>query len=200
MGSYYYLAAQLPNLVYGQSAPINFGYFEELAEKFLDATDKAFFDMISLAPDSLGPEGDGTPSYAELPRSTGCEFIDKWREWERALRLNLARYRSQRLKRDNVVSVEPPLLPVEASAAAARAVAVSDSPLEAEEILDKARWDLIGSIQGLDSFSQDIIFAYKLKLLILERRLSFKTEEGFKEYKSLYAAILDSAQSVGEAK
>jgi len=45
------------------------------------------------------------------------------------------------------------------------------------------------------------IYAYYLKLLLLERRQSFNTEKGFAEYKTLYAEILESAQkSPGETK
>jgi hypothetical protein len=45
------------------------------------------------------------------------------------------------------------------------------------------------------NFDRSTIYAYLLKLMILERRASFKTEIGFTEYKSLYASILESAQS-----
>ena len=47
--------------------------------------------------------------------------------------------------------------------------------------------------QGLDTFSENAMYAYLLKLLLLERRSAFNTEEGFKEYKELYNAILERA-------
>ncbi|WP_051004289.1 hypothetical protein [Treponema primitia] len=197
MGSYYYLAAQLPNLVYGQSAPMTSAYFRELAKSLLDAEDGALLDVVSLDPELPGKNaaGDGRPSYAENASASGSEFIDHWREWERTLRLNVARYRAQRTKRDTAAPVEPPIYPADAVAAAVKAAVAVESPLEAEMVLDKARWEAIGYLQGLDNFSRNVAYAYLLKLLILERRASFKTEEGFKEYKTLYAAILSSAQS-----
>jgi hypothetical protein len=171
--------------------------FRDLAKSLMNPGDGALVDLISLDPEQSGvPEaGEAKPSYSENVPASGCEFIDKWREWERALRLNVARFRAQRTKRDSAAPVDPPAQPLEAAVAAVKAAAAVETPLEAEIILDRARWDAIGELQGLDAFDRNIVYAYLLKLLILERRSLFKTEEGFKEYKSLYAAILEGAQS-----
>jgi hypothetical protein len=72
-----------------------------------------------------------------------------------------------------------------------------DSPLEAEIFLDKARWSALEQFQGIAYFNENTIYAYLLKLQLMERRLAFKTEEGFAEYKTLYASILENA---GEPK
>jgi hypothetical protein len=64
--------------------------------------------------------------------------------------------------------------------------------LEAELFLDKARWDAIEGMQGMNIFSETAMYAYLLKLLLMERRAAFDTEEGFVEYKALYTAILGS--------
>lgn len=191
MGSYYYLAAQLPYLVYGQTPPMSSAAFRELAGSLLDKEDAALLDAVGLDPG--GGEG-----AEDAPASEGG-FIGRWREWERALRLNLARYRAGKLKRDGGVSAEPPVHLADA-VAAVKAAAALDSPLEAEFLLDKARWDAIDHFQGIDWFDRNSIYAYLLKLLLLERRAAFQVEEGFAEYKALYASILDRARSVGEAK
>jgi hypothetical protein len=100
--------------------------------------------------------------------------------------------------------VEPPAHPADAAVAAVKAAAAAESPLEAELLLDKARWDAIEVLQGINYFDRNTIYAYLLKLFLLERREAFQVEEGFTEYKSLYATILDSVRSgdspVGEAK
>jgi hypothetical protein len=119
---------------------------------------------------------------ADIPVSS---FISKWYTWESALRLNLARYRAIRLKRD---TPEPPAYPADASALAKQAVSI-ESPLEAELFLDEARWKVIESLQGLQYFHVNTIYAYLLKLLLMERRTAFAMEEGFAEYKRLYAVI-----------
>jgi len=130
--------------------------------------------------------------------SCDCAFINNWRDWERALRLNLAKERALKLKKE--VTAEPPFFPQEAAIAASKAVD-EKSPLDGEIFLDKARWNAIDSIAGNEYFSVNGVYAYYLKLLLLERRQAFNAEKGFAEYKTLYASILESAQnSPGEPK
>lgn len=195
MGShYYYLVSQLPYLGFGQTPPMQSKAFKELAKSLLTKKDAALLDLVDLDPQPPNPEDDGL-SYAEKTPSSGSDFIDKWREWERALRLNLARHRATKLGRKEADSLDPPGFPAEAVDAAARAVAVAGSPLEGENLLDRARWDAIESFQGSNYFSSNTVFAYMLKLFILERNILFKTETGFSEYKALYASILEGVQS-----
>jgi hypothetical protein len=190
LGSYYYFAAQLPYLVYGQQPLVSSAAFREDCINFLNAEDRAqldscTFDIPASLPSSLPP----LPGESSPPSS---EFIKAWREWERSLRLNLVRYRSQRLKRETQGNA--PDYPIDA-VEAAKAATAQDSPLEAEIILDKARWNAIERLRGLDNFGSEMIFAYLLKLVLMERRMSFKTEEGFMEYKTLYASIAGSAEN-----
>ena len=196
MAFYYFLTAQLPYLTYGQTAPLALSRFRELCRENLTAEDLALLELCSLDPDpvqaDLPQDGRGA-SYAELPPETSSPFINKWRAWERALRLHLARLRGQQLRRDAGLA-DPPDMFVDAQAAA-RAACAMESPLEAEIYLDKARWDAIEEFQGMAYFHRDNIFAYLLKLLLLERRASLKTEEGFMEYQSLYASIMESSDS-----
>jgi hypothetical protein len=78
---------------------------------------------------------------------------------------------------------------------------VPESPLEAEALLDRARWSAIERFQGIPYFDRNTVFAYLLKLLILERSASFKVDTGFAEYKSLYASILERVRpGAGESK
>ena len=192
MGSYYYLASQLPYLIRGTKPPMSSAEFKLLAETLMDADDADLLEHLFLDPD---------PTYTEHGHSTGSRFIDGWREWERTLRLNMARHRSLKLKRENVAMEEPPAFPVDAAAAAVKAVVATESPLEGEILIDRARWRAIDILAGRDIFHRNAIYAYYLKLLILERRQSFNAELGFAEYKSLYASIIERAQhSVGEPK
>jgi len=191
VGSYYYLVSQLPHLIYGLPPPIPSAEFREFVKPLMDEDDAALIDLISLDPQPVSAEG---PSYAENAPASGSEFIDGWRDWERALRLNLARYRAARLKREGGAPLDPPAVPADA-AAAAKAVTDAGSPLEGEILIDKARWSAIEYLQGGSYFGRNTVFAYLLKLILLERRMSFDNEKGSAEYESLYASILDSVQS-----
>ena len=186
--AYYYLAAQLPALAYNQGAPMSSAAFRELAAAQMSGEDAALLDYCTLDPAPLGA-GDEGPAYAEPFPPVDGDFIDRWRGWERALRLNLARYRSLKIKREGAQSLEAPDWPADA-AQAAKAAAAMDSPFEAELFLDRARWDAIDAFQGIEYISRNTIYGYLLKLRLLERRALFRTEEGFAEYKELYAAIL----------
>jgi len=196
VGAYYYLVSQLPSLAYGQKPPMLPEAFKELAKSTLSAEDSALLDMISLDPapseysGTHGASSSSSISYANQAPPSGSDFIDQWREWERALRLNLARQRAIKVKREGTALAEPPVLPADAASAAHGALAAADSPLEADIFLDKARWSAIDALQGTDYFDRNTVFAYLLKLLILQRRDSMRAETGFSEYKSLYASIM----------
>jgi hypothetical protein len=179
VGSYYYLAAQLPYLIYGQPLPMTPAAFKELAQGVMSPEEGAVLDACVLDPAAAPP--------------VKSEFLDAWREWESALRLNLARLRAAKLKRE---APDAPEFPATEAAAAKAALAI-ESPLDAEIFLDRARWNAVESLQGINYFSENTIYAYLLKLLLMERRQAFKTEEGFGEYKTLYASILEQA---GESK
>ena len=199
MGSYYYLVSQLPYLIYGQTPPMSADAFRSLARPLLTDKDAVLLDLVGFDPQPLKP-GDDDHSYAENAPASGCNFIDGWREWERSLRLNLAKQRSIKTKRETAAPVEPPVFPADAAAVAVKAVVAAESPLEGETLIDKARWNAIETLQGSDHFDRNTIFAYLLKLILLERRASFQTDVGFSEYKSLYASILESAATFGGAQ
>jgi hypothetical protein len=173
--------------------------FKVLCARFLSRADAALLDLCSLDPDPLAPgqTEEEAVSQGASPRPASPAFLGAWWEWERALRLNLARYRAQRIRREGGAPVGAPEYPADAASAAKAAVAL-ESPLEAEFFLDRARWNAIEALQGLHYFSVNTIYAYLLKLRLMERRALFKIEEGFAEYKGLYAAIMQV--ELGEPK
>jgi hypothetical protein len=167
--------------------------FKTLCAQVLSPKDVALLELCSLDPEPVPPEGEKS-AYAEPPAATASHFLNAWRNWERTLRLHLARYRSQRLKWEGAAPVDPPEIPMDDSSVA-RAAIVIESPLETELFLDQARWNAIEALQGLQYFSANTVYAYLLKLLLMERRSLFKVEEGFAEYKGLYTAILAAAST-----
>jgi hypothetical protein len=187
VGAYYYFVAQLPSLVYGQEPPMSSAHFQDLARGQLSEADGALLGELVLDPAYSGSS------------AADCDFVEKWRDWEQTLRLNLARFRALRIKREG--TADPPPVPADAAGAAQQALAASESPLEAEALLNRARWSAIEQFQGISYFDRNTVFAYFLKLLIMERSASFKAETGFAEYKSLYASILERVRpGAGESK
>ena len=192
MGSYYYLVAQLPALSFGTVPAMGSKDFIALASYLMTAPDADLLAECSLVP---FPAGDDPLSALD---STGSALIDGWRAWEGALRLNMAKLRAQNLKRDGAGNMEVPADPLNASSAARAAMAI-ESPLDADMFLDRARWDAIEAFQGFDYFGRDTVYAYLLKLFLLERRALFKVEEGFAEYSALYASIMEAAPYSNES-
>lgn len=175
MGSNYYLIAQLPYLIYEQKPPMSSGDFKALAEQLMKKSDFEHFKYLSFHVDDV--------------EKTGCDFIDGFVDWELALIQNLAVQRAVKYKRE--VQIKEPHFNMSAAAAALKVID-EKSPLEAEFLLDKARWNAIEELAGNDNFSRNYIYAYYLKLLLIERREAFNEEKGFSEYKLLYASILES--------
>lgn len=192
--AYYYLVSQLPYLIYGQMVPLSSVQFKSLCQNALRPQDAALLDWCTLDPDPEAlPLGEGKrSSYRDVPKATPSPFINAWRHWERALRLNLARYRAQALGQEGAAPVDPPEDPLEAGVLAKTALGL-ESPLEAELFLDQARWNAIEAMQGFDYFGVNTIYAYLLRLLLMERRALFSAEEGFVAYKGLYSAIVAAA-------
>jgi hypothetical protein len=133
------------------------------------------------------------PDEADKPRPSDSAFLDGWRRRERALALALAQFRAARLKME-----APPAEHLDMDAENQVKTAVNmDNPLEAELFLDKGRWDAVEELQKTTYFGVNAVYAYMLKLRLIERRAAFKAEEGFAEYKALYASIMENAPGVG---
>jgi hypothetical protein len=187
---YYYLIPQLPLLRYGSPPPLSTAAFMERYGPMLDAGDRSLIQRYC----KLG-------ATTTAPANTPSSFINAWCKREQALTVALAKLRAAALKRSLPDGVAGN--PDADTTALAKTAFEMDNPLEAELYLDKGRWDAIEALVGTEYFSADVVFAYFLKLLLIERRSSFKVEEGFAEYKALYAGILESAPksgATGEAK
>ena len=177
--AYYYLVSQLPNISAGESKanlPMNTVQFREVAGRFITPKEKAVLEELSLVPPM------------ELS-STGSAFLDVWYEKERNLRCALAQIRAQKMKKDSFP------LPAGCTAdiiSAARTAVGMDSPLSAEQFLYEYRLRLLDDLRPLDSFSIDAVYAYGLRLMLVERMRKFEVENGKTSYYEIYDTILSN--------
>lgn len=162
----------------------------ELCRELMTTADAALLDLCVLDPFAVTATNSGEGEAAVSADSS--PLISGWLEWERSLRLALAKIRGQKLKRDISQLAEPPADALDAIAVAKAAVAI-DSPLEAELFLDRARWDAVEQLQTRNYFDRDTVYGYMFKLLLLERKALFRVEEGFAEYKAIYASVMEAA-------
>jgi hypothetical protein len=128
----------------------------------------------------------------EAIQHTGSAFIDLLMARERTLNLNLAYLRAAKLKRPS--PGDPPHDVPRAEAVAKAAFEMSD-PLEAAIYIDKGRWGALDAMVGIDLFGVNVIFAYLMKLQLLERKQCFDAEKGSAGYQKLYDSILEEHNS-----
>ena len=150
---YYYLVASLPVLSSEGPPPLSSEEFLSLCDRLLRPRDAETVRRLAADP------------VAEDP----SPFAQAWRDREIQLRNALVRIRAARMGRD-----ASPFLRVERTVDAAVEKAATDAfsrphPGEREREIDQFRWRQLDELAGLNSFSENAVFAYGLKLRILER-------------------------------
>lgn len=168
MVAYYtYLISSLPMLSFISRPPFSLEDFFAKCEGLIPETDS---ELLRNA------------CYKEVsflnPVTTGT--LGKWANFEIVLRNELVRGRARRKKVDALKFVR---LPDDSEAYISHVAMIayrSASILEAEKILDQARWDFLESLSFGHYFDFDFLLIYLLKLKILERW--DKVQRADKEY------------------
>ncbi|MBQ3562640.1 MAG: hypothetical protein IJA13_03740 [Clostridia bacterium] len=114
-------------------------------------------------------------------------MVKAWNEGERNLRIALSKVRADKMKKS--VEIGNVSLPTQLVKTASAAVEF-ESPLEAEMFLLRYRLSFLETLRPMDSFSEDFIFYYGLKLKLILRIKQFDEENGKAEYKNIYNSIL----------
>ncbi len=178
----YYLISQLPSLDginENTPLPITSERFTELCRSFLGKKAQGELEKLTLTP---------SRNYEK----SSSALIEKWNDGERNLRLALARLRADKMNKhfetDNR-SFSVGLLQ------AVRTAVEIESPMEAEKFLNKYRLDFLESLRPMDSFSEDFVFYYGLKLKLIERLRKFDSEHGESAYRNIYNSIMNGDKS-----
>ena len=174
----YYLISQLPSLdgiSENMPLPITEERFMELCNRFLSKKACNELNKLSLLP-------------TRIPEKSGSALIESWNEGERNLRFALAKIRAERMKKpfDAENKTFSPAL-----VQAARAATETESPMEAEKFLNRYRLDFLETLRPSDSFSEDYVFYYCLKLRLILRIRQFDTEKGETAYRNIYNSIMN---------
>jgi len=180
--NYYYFVATLPSITYGEKPPLSSKDFTEQCINLLHPEDAALLKYCRYDP----------VMAVETTEPTGSDFIDLLMMRERVLALNLAFVRAAKLKRP---SPEDPPHDIPRAEARGKTAFEMDDPLEATIYIDQGRWGALDEMVGLDLFGVNNIFAYLLKLQLMERRELFETERGSAAYTQLYDNILNDYNS-----
>ncbi len=121
------------------------------------------------------------------PVKTKSALVTAWNQGERYLRLSIAKVRAEKMKK--TFNLQNEVLPNEYIKIASSAVEM-DNPLEAEKFLTEYRLKFLESLRPMNSFSEDFIYYYYLRLKLLQRIRQFDVKEGETMYKNNYNSIL----------
>ena len=174
----YYFMSQLPSLdgiSENTAVPITEERFVELCQRFLNKKAQLEISKLTLMPPK------------EYEQSTS-ELVEAWYKAERDLRFALAKVRADKMKKP--FDMESKSLPVELMKVARTAVE-SESPLEAEKYLNSYRLETLELLRPMNTFSEDMVFYYGLKLKLISRMKQFNADIGEAAYKNIYNSIIN---------
>lgn len=159
MDKYYYLISQLPLLQFGKKTYLTKEFFLEEAEKWLDFSD---FNELKKA------------GLYDLSQKARTCFLRNYKEFELALRKELVLYRENK-KRQSQYQPRKPLTKE----------FLEGNPLEVEKKLFFLLWETVEELSQGFTFSREAVFAYFIKLQILEAVSKFDKEEGIQKFDEL---------------
>ena len=173
----YYLISQLPSLdgiSENTPVPVTENQFFELCSRFLGKKALAELNKLTLVP-------------SKFYEKSSSAVVEKWNEGERNLRLALAKLRAEKMNKPTDAEMQS--FPVSLSQAARTAVEF-ESPMEAEKFLNRYRLDFLETLRPMDSFSEEFVFYYGLKLKLIERMRKFDSQSGENAYRKIYDSIM----------
>ncbi|MBD3379737.1 MAG: DUF2764 family protein [Candidatus Omnitrophica bacterium] len=169
MSKYYYLAASLPSLKFGEELPVS-------AERFLYECRKW------MEEDELGAVMSGMADTGETPEG-GPRALKEWKDFDRDLKHAIAGVRKA-AKAGGKKGVPEEL----------KAIFGAEDPLAAEIALERKRWDFLESIRGSYQFDINWLVLYGAKLKIAERLRVFDKDKGESVFYNLCEVTYEQSQ------
>ncbi len=157
MGNFYtYLLASLPMLHFGMKPPFSYERFLEMCHPFIPETDYFLLSHLPL------PE-----QYAD--RQEWPAVIRAWIAFDTSLRNELVRLRTARRHLEPAPFLRAGESMDSSIASAVKAAGMQPSILEAEQILDEARWRFLENRATGHHFDRDVLVVYAYQLRMLQR-------------------------------
>ncbi|MCJ7742597.1 MAG: DUF2764 domain-containing protein [Methanoregula sp.] len=153
---YTYLIASLPMLHFGMKPPFSFERFLEVCRQFIPEKD---FHLLSTLPQP------GQYSAKGIRH----QIIQKWIEFDGALRNELVKIRASRKHVDPATYLRTDGYSGSSLAPVLMVVNTNTSILDQERTLDEIRWKAIEDLSTGHYFDLDLLITYAYKLLILQR-------------------------------
>ena len=173
----YYLISQLPSLdgiSENMPIPIDEKQFLELCSRFLNKKALNELNKTTLIP-------------SKAHEKSSSDLIEKWNDGERNLRFALAKLRADKMNKN--FNGIPQSFPIDILQVARNAMEF-ESPMEAEKFLNNWRLEFLETLRPMDSFSEEFVFYYALKLKLIERIRKFDIQSGEAAYRKIYDSIM----------
>lgn len=121
-------------------------------------------------------------------------ILNKWISWETSLRNELVKMRASKKGVDGEKYISSSAFEAGVTEIAREAFGAS-SPLDAEIVIDKARWDFLEMLEAEHQFDTGKLIIYFLQLQILHRRAQIEREKGKKAFQDIYSHITGKADN-----
>ena len=180
MSQYYYTIANLPFLLFSQKPLLSREAFAEICRIELSRED---FTLLMTA-DYACPE----KAAVHIP------VVRRWLAWETSLRNTLVRFRAKKKSLPPEKYLHPAEDELDAINAG-QAACEEESPVKAEELLDRARWRFLEELEVSHYFDLAKLIIYFLKLQILEKRFAMQADRGKERYKTMIDTFYDSIKN-----
>lgn len=181
MSEYYYLVASLPMLTLEAVPEISSDEFLAAISEHLSSFELSALETLSLLP-SIG--------------ESRIESVQAWNEWETSVRNTIVGLRAKGdvSKSDNFKRSDCGFFS-EIDKGVVEAFAKSN-PLEREKHLERIRWAFLDDLELGHDFDIVKLAAYRLKLMLCEKRSSVSVEKGAANYDAIIASVYVEA-SIG---
>ena len=182
MGQYYYAATSLPQLFFDAEHFPSLDSFMKVCMENLSTGDmRAILEAKKLA-----------ESESVKPFGRGISILGRWSRWNASLKADIAVLRAQGLGKesDSLSDVER----VIGTEEIAREAFNQESPLSAEEIIERKRWTMLDELEVGHYFDLQKLIVYMLRLTILERKAKFTAEKGTDIFNRVYNEIITTEQ------
>jgi hypothetical protein len=162
--SYYYFAASLPMISWNTKPSTTVEAFIQAAKRLLNDTDSRLIEqLMNDDPGDIETDNAAAHSWVRFDRNFRNEGA-----WFRAQRMHKEPHTFIRGTKEN----DPWLRSIIHEAAK------MPDPLDAEMLLDRARWQFLDGLAGGHYFDLEFLISYGLKLKILQRHQTYRSAKG----------------------
>ena len=172
---YYYFAASLPMLGFGNKPPISTEYFLGECQRLLSPQD--YQDIVCAL------------NFDE--ENAHNATLKDCHKFERYLRNELVALRARQFNRDPQPHLHGERGIDVSVMDALNQVAKSPDPLTTQKILDQARWQRLGELGTGHYFDLEFLVIYAMKLKILSRHEQIKSDKGVKSFEEYRESFIN---------